>query len=298
MKNLDLEPADRDPVAIRRTVIFLILTMVVGGCVIWWKYQQLQERNHEKEEQGYAARISRLTSNFAAIAQDGKMRSLFDLEGKIWIVAPIVPGHPAENTLVLEKMKMLAERYKGNKNVHLVCMSVADPTKHGYKELAAIAEAQGADIEQWWFLAAGEDKTLGYLKDHLKMDAVRERKGEDAAQLGRWDIQSQLRVVDQSRRPRGKHEHFDFDFANARKEEATREIAANPKLAKEPLAQDYLKLPELWEERMLKVIDYTLNEPAEEADNDPNYGTAVIVVGGIVVFIVIMGIRLRKRANG
>lgn len=298
MKNLDLEPAERDPVAIRRTVIFLIITMVVGGCVIWWKYQQLQEHNREKEERGYAARISRLTSNFAGIAQDGKTRTLFDLEGKVWIVAPIVPEHPAENTIVLEKMKQLADRYKGNKNVHLVCMSVSDPTKHGYKELAILADSLGADIEQWWFLAAGEEKTLGYLKDHLKMDAVRERKGEDAERLGRWDIQSQLRVVDQSRRTRGKHEHFDFDFANARVAEAKREIAANPELAKEKLAESYLKLPELWQERMLKVIDYTLNESAEETDNDPQYGRAVIVVLAIGVFIIVMGMRLRKRSKG
>lgn len=298
MKKQELEPAERNPVAIRRTVLTLILAMLVGGGVIWWKYNEHQKQTQVEVAKGRAERISRLTSNFAGVAQDGKVRNLLDLEGKVWVVAPIVPEHPAENTLVLEKMKQLADHYKGNPKVHLVCMSVTDPNKHGYEELAGIAESAGADINQWWFLAADEQKTIGYLKDHLKMDAVRERKGENESRdLGRWDIRSQLRVVDQSRRTLGKHEQFDFDFANARKVEAEKEIAKNPKISEEFLVKSYLNMPEDWHTRMYKIIDYALNENVEEGDNDPDYSSAVIVVLGILLFIVVMGMRLRKKSK-
>jgi cytochrome oxidase Cu insertion factor (SCO1/SenC/PrrC family) len=295
-----LEPAERDPKAIRRTVLCLIALMIVGGVIIWYKYMEQQERDKEEVVAGRSPRISRLTKNFAGVCQDGESRGLDDLEGKVWVVAPIVPNHPEENKIQLAKMQDLAEHYKDREDFHLVCISVADPNEHGYDELAKIADSVNADINQWWFMAAEQKAVIGFLKDHLKMAHIKERSGEDAEKFGVHDIPAQLRVVDQSRRVRGEHQQFDFDFAAFKTEQTKKEIAENPALLEDPktqvAAELYLNMDEIWTKRMYTVIDYTFDET--EGDKDPNYINAIIVVAAIVGFIVIMGVRLRARRNG
>lgn len=298
----ELEPADRDPKAIRRTVIILFLLMTFGGVAILLKYQQQQEKDQIEVVEGRAPRISRLTKNFAGVCQDGESRGLDDLEGKVWVVAPIVPNHPEENKIQLAKMKDLAERYKGREDFHLVCISVADPHQHGFEKLNEIAIEVGADINQWWFMAAELEAVIGYLKDHLKMAHIKEREGADAEELGKLNIPSQLRVIDQSRRVRGAHEHFDFDFAHFKTAETKKAIEADPELLANlkpdelEVAEFYLNMDEEWTNRMHKVIDYTFTET--EVDSDPDYITAIVVVVAILGFIVFQGNRLRKRSIG
>lgn len=289
MKQIDLEPADRDPRAIRRTVWILIILMIGGGSMIVWKYLEKQKGDRVETEAGRAPRIGRLTNNFKGIAQDGKGRGLFELEGKVWVVAAIVPSQPEENEVVLEVMKDLAKRYADEPNFHLVCLSVEDPEKVGYEKLAKLAERVGADVDRWWFLTAGQDKMRGYVKDVLKLSLVDEK-------AGKIDIAAKVRVIDQSRRLRGDYEQFDFDFAREKEEEALADLVNHPELADTPEAKYYLNLSQLFKDRMFKVIDYTLVE--KEGDEDPNYSTAVLVVLGIILFIVVQGIRLRGRARG
>lgn len=298
----ELEPADRDTKAIRRTVIILFILMFVGGTAIWWKYMQQNARDQEEVVEGRSPRISRLTKNFAGVCQDGDSRGLDDLEGKVWVVAPIVPNHPEENRIQLAKMKDLAEHYKGRKDFHLVCLSVADPNEHGHEVLAKIAEEVGADINQWWFMAASEEKVIGFLKDHLKMAHIKERTGEEALKFGKYDVAAHLRVVDQSRRVRGDHQHFDFDFAHFKTEETKKALEKEPamldRLAPDErgVAEFYLNMDAEWTERMYKVIDYTFTET--EPDSDPDYITAIMVVAGILGFIIFQVVRLRKRSIG
>jgi len=300
MNASELEPADRDPKAIRRTVIILCILMFVGGPAILWKYSQKDAQDKEEVEAGRSPRISQLQKNFAGVCQDGESRGLDELQGKVWVVAPIVPNRPEENKIQLAKMKELAERYRGRKDFHLVCLSVADPTEHGYEELAKIADEVGADINQWWFMAAGEEKMIGFLKDHLKMAHINERSGAEAEKLGKLDVPAQLRVVDQSRRVRGGHQQFDFDFAQTMTEKAKMDIAADPTLLHNPEtarpAEFYLNMDAEWTKRMHKVIDYTFTET--EPDSDPDYITAILVVAGILGFIILQVLRLRKRAKG
>ncbi len=297
----ELESAERDPKAIRRTVISLILLMIVGGILIWVKYTDQQKRDAEETIAGRSPRISRLTKNFAGVCQDGESRGLDDLEGKVWVVAPIVPNQPEENKVQLEKMKELAERYKDRKNFHLVCISVANPHEHGYESLKVIADEVGADIDQWWFMAAELESVIGYLKDHLKMAHIKERTGVDIEKYGKLDIPAQLRVVDQSRRVRGEHQQFDFDFAQFKTEETKAALVADPSLRerlkpdKLEIAEFYLNMDEEWTKRMHKVIEYTFTE--KEGDKDPDYISAIVVTLAILGFIVVIGVRLRARVK-
>ncbi|SHJ77967.1 Cytochrome oxidase Cu insertion factor, SCO1/SenC/PrrC family [Rubritalea squalenifaciens DSM 18772] len=296
MKATELEPAERDPKAIRRTVIILIILMIGGGSLIWWKYQQSEKEKMVEVEKGRSPIIGRLTSNFKAIAQDGKARDLFQLEGKLWVVAPIVASQPEENEVVFREMKRLADHYKDEERFHLVCLSVEDPNKVGYEKLAEVADKVGADIDRWWFLAADQKEIRGYMKDNLKIGLVTEHKGDDIQKYGKLDVPAKLRIVDQSRRLRGKVEHYDFDIAKNIELRTRDEIAKDPELAKRPESAVYLNMTQEFQKRMVKVIDYTLEE--KESDKDPDYKTALLVVIAIVLFIIIQGIRLRKRVNG
>ena len=298
-----LEPADRDPKAIRRTVFFLVSLILVGGFAILYKYQKQQESDRLEVIEGRSPRIGRLTKNFAGVCQDGESRGLNDLEGKVWAVSAIVPNFPEENKIQLAKMQELAERYKGRDDFHLVCLSVADPTDKsqnaGHERLKEIADEVGADIDQWWFMAAEEEKVIGFLKDHLKMAHIKERSGEEAVKRGKHDIAAQIRIIDQSRRVRGEHQQFDFDLARNRMEQEKRYLAENPHKLENADVKDaakfYLNMDEEWTKRMHKVIDYTFTET--EQDSDPDYITALMVTFGVVGFIVVQVVRIRRRKN-
>ncbi|WP_018970322.1 hypothetical protein [Rubritalea marina] len=297
-----LEPADRDPKAIRRTVITLILTMIIGGVVIWVKYNAQQERDREEQVEGRSPRINRLNRNFAGVCQDGNVRGLHDLEGKVWVVAPIVPNQPHENAIQLQKMQELSKTFGERDDFHLVCISVADPQEFGYEALATLAKEQNADINKWWFMAAERDSAIGFLKDHLKMAHINERKGEEAEKLGVYDVPAMLRVVDQSRRVRGEHQQFDFDFAHYKTEETQQAIKDNPALMADDVDPEvadvrdfYLHMDARWTERMHKVINYSFNET--ETDSDPDYITAIVVTLAILGAIFIQILRLRRKAK-
>jgi len=298
MKAIDLEPADRDPKAIWWTAIVLSLIMLVGGVLIVGAYLRKTANDRVEEEAGREGVLFRLTSNFNAVGQDGEVRNLFELEGKVWVVAPIAPSQPAENAEVLAYMSELASIYKDNKDFHLVCLSVEDPEVVGHEELAVLAESQGANIDQWWFLTAGSDKMKGYLKDNLKLSIVLEREGGLAEELGKIDVPCMIRLVDRNRQLRGNLNDYDFDAARNIEERARKEIEEKPELAELPEAKISLGMREALKERMFKVISYTLTEEDQEGDKDPNYFMAVLVVLSIVLFIVIQGIRLRRRSNG
>ena len=79
---MDLEPAERDPVKLRKTAFILAAVMLVGGVLVMMDYLRTIRA---QEQTGRPAFEGRLNKNFAAVGHDKKLVTIGELEGKVWV---------------------------------------------------------------------------------------------------------------------------------------------------------------------------------------------------------------------
>lgn len=138
-----------------------------------------------------------IEKDLTATNQAGEEVKLSDLRGKVWVVAEffaVCPHCAVRNGAALRE---IYDRFKDDQDFHLVCISV-DPEKDDVEKLGNYAEALGADVENWWFLNAGEEKTTHeYLEKTLKFLGIRERTDPDDIEAnGRFQHDMGVILVD------------------------------------------------------------------------------------------------------
>lgn len=154
----------------------------------------------EKKEEWYP-----IEKDLVATNQAGEQVKLSDLRGKVWIVAEFFAICPHCAVRNGAELRSIYDEFKDNPDFHMVCISV-DPETDNVEKLKDYATALGADVSDWWFLNAGEEKaTHEYLEKTLKFLGVRERN--DPAQIeasGRFDHDMGLIAVDRDFKAIGK----------------------------------------------------------------------------------------------
>ncbi len=149
-----------------------------------------------------------IEKDLVATNQAGEEVRLSDLRGKVWIVAEFFAICPHCAVRNGAELRSIYDRFKDDPDFHMVCISV-DPETDDVEKLNDYAKALGADVSDWWFLNAGEEKaTHEYLEDTLKFLGVRERRdpemieasgrfdhdmgliavGRDFKTIGKWDL--------------------------------------------------------------------------------------------------------------
>ena len=157
----------------------------------------------EKKEQWYP-----IEKDLVATNQAGEEVKLSDLQGKVWIVAEFFAICPHCAVRNGAELRAIYDEFKDDPDFHMVCISV-DPKTDDVEKLKDYATALGADVQNWWFLNAGEEKaTHEYLEKTLKFLGVRERTdpemieasgrfdhdmgliavGRDFKVIGKWDL--------------------------------------------------------------------------------------------------------------
>ena len=287
-----MEPAERNPVAIRNTVLILVALILFGGIFIWNSYVAEQERRNELIGDGYLPRISALTKNFQFMGHDGTVRQLSELDETLSIFGCVAPSQPKENEVVLSAMSKLAETFADEPRVKLVCLSIEGESDEVRTKLGDIATDLSANLDQWWFLSAEELPMRAFIKDRLEIGAIETYGAEEAAIYGPLGVPGKLRIVDQARQLRGQYEDFDFEAYLQVEAEARLEIEKDPALADIPAATRHLNASALEMEKMVRCIRYILDNP--EQAKEPDYDFAVIIFVGIGLFIVILGVKYRR----
>lgn len=204
-----LEPVERDPRKLRRTALIVLLVAVLGGVVILKAYEKLLAK---QEKDPRPAMVARFNKNFAFERQDGKVLSLEDLKGKVWVACAVDLSQPESWARSREAMKKIAEVYRGDARVKLVCFSI-DPVKDSVAVREAYAKSLGADGEQWWFVTAQREFVQKFLKDECRLGLMPSVKKD-----GTWEYNPRVFVVDTNLNLRtGKkgsaQVEFDFDRA-------------------------------------------------------------------------------------
>lgn len=210
----ELEPAERDPVKLRKTGVILLVLMLVGGVMIMAAY--LVKRKAELAEDRPSIR-GRLTRNLAVVNDRKEGVDLGQLEGKVWLATPICLSEPERMERALAAMRWAEGEFEGRDDLRFVCLAV-DPERDLPENLATFREEEGLG-DRWWLVAAGEDSIRSYLKNQMKLGDV--RAGKDGA----VSFDSMVLLVD-------RHLHlrpaYDFNRAWAVEEAAARLLAEEP----------------------------------------------------------------------
>jgi len=151
-----------------------------------------------------------------AVNQKGEQVKLSDLRGKVWIAAEFFAVCPHCAVRNGRELRQIYDEFRDHPDFHVVCITV-DPEKDDPQKLADYAQALGADVDDWWFLNAGDmEATHEYLQNTLKFFGVRERTDPlDIEANGRFLHDLGLLLVDREWRVIGK-----WPLAEARSEEA------------------------------------------------------------------------------
>ena len=216
---MDMEPAERNPAELRRTAFKLVGIMVIGAVVVLSAYFAKSKKKAEENE-GRPPITTKISRNFAAKNQEGKLVATYDLEGKVWFAIPVCVKQLDENKHAIAMMKEITEHYEGNDNLRFVAFSINGVDQGTNPEdLKHAMEQLGIDDQRWWFLTTGDTKKQrGYIKDQLRLGLVSERSSGDPA--GKWTFPSQIALID-----RGMHIRQRYDFREAEQfEDAAREL--------------------------------------------------------------------------
>ena len=228
----DLEPRERDPKAIRRTVLILLVIMF-GGIIVANSYRKLLSRQNEVFRPNYSERLNK---NLQLVRQDRKAISLDDLGGQVWLCALVKTGQPETGKLSREVMVEMSNRFSEESDLKCVLIA-ADPESDTPAELSEWAESEGLTLPRWWLVGAGAERLGKYLKNEMRFSDVPYEKD------GQWKFDTSVVVVDRNRHIRG---HFDFDRAVTLQDELP------------PEDRDALNYREELTERLEMTIQYLL----------------------------------------
>lgn len=246
-----LEPAVRDPRKLRNTGLILTAVMIASAVGILFAYLKLAERQADVDTPSYKGRIEK---NFKVWRQDESEGDLSQMEGEVYVIAPVLFSEPERWKHTRGVLERLAKRYADRKDFHIVCLTV-DPEGEPPAKLKQYAQDLGATLPQWWLGAAREESVHKFLKNALKMETIPHRKD------GKWEYDGTLVVIDRdrhirkgtvkmSKRSRGDA-NFDFEAAAAWGE-------------KHPTDGDPTRVSRDLEALLVHVIDHVLAKPVTQ----------------------------------
>jgi protein SCO1/2 len=171
-----------------------------------------------------------IEKDLAATHQGGEKVKLSDLRGKVWVVAEFFAVCPHCAVRNGTELRAIYDQFKDHPDFQIVCISV-DPKEDNVEKLNDYAKALNADVKNWWFLNAGDEKeTHEYLENTLKFFGI--RLNSDPAIIesnGRFKHDMGLMLVDKNFNVVGK-----WPLADARSEEGRKLDPGNyEKLKKE-----------------------------------------------------------------
>jgi len=276
-----LQPVERDPVAIRNTVIILIALMLLGGFFIVYKYKQKMRGEYEEALKGRPSMtLGDIRTNFKVQGPDDKIYQdgFTFLENKVSLMTTISPESKRESVILIDILSQAAERYKEDDRFQIVCIS-ADPLgKISADELRSFSIENGGG-ENWLYITSKSEHFSKYVNKDLKLGDITQVKKDTDIKI----LPDVTRIVDYHMNLRGRHDDFYFV--------ARRDVEAES--GKDNLVSE-------WQDYMYKNLDYVLTYESADIDfseknNSNRYDFPLVVFGGFVAFIIIMGYRLKRK---
>jgi len=222
MATNNLEPVTPEPKKLIKTALILVAIMIIGGTLILKAYEKSVKEASKDTRPSFLTQIAK-EKDLSYVRQDGEIRDLLSLEGKVVVVQSLASEQP--DPLATAAMQKLSEYFKGNDDVALVTLMLdpGEPTELK-EELQALAAGIGAELPQWT-VASNDQPTLHkFIKNEFKANMLPYKKD------GEWRYDPSLVLIDKNRhvrravipQKRGGSPYvatFDFDQAAAWDEE-------------------------------------------------------------------------------
>ncbi|MEJ6778249.1 MAG: SCO family protein, partial [Akkermansiaceae bacterium] len=130
----------------------------------------------------------------------------------VWAFAQFYASCPMCAKRNSQGLKDLYEKYKGNPDFVLVCITV-NPETDGVEQMLSYAEGLAADSSNWWFLTGDAKALKDYMINEMKYQEIVKREDpEEAARLGEYEHDMSIAVYDRNLSMIKRH-----DLYNARK---------------------------------------------------------------------------------
>jgi protein SCO1/2 len=175
------------------------------------------QRDLEQEKPYYAQQddlqpLITLEKDLVLKRQDGKEVKISELKGKVWAFAQFYASCPMCAKRNSQGLKDLYEKYKGNPDFVLVCITV-NPETDGVEQMLSYAEGLAADSSNWWFLTGDAKALKDYMINEMKYQEIVKREDpEEAVRLGEYEHDMSIAVYDRNLSMIKRH-----DLYNARK---------------------------------------------------------------------------------
>lgn len=293
-----LEPAERNPKAIRRTVIFLILIILIGGGVIVWKYKQKLDDEAAEFAKGRPVKSEKkIDKNFQMLMQDGEVKDLTVMEGKLTLMTTFSVNHPVQSRKLIEVMKAAEKEFPNEDRLQFLLFSADHPDVASVEQINAFAKEMGAVGKNWYFFTAHDDGYVGYLKNKLRLGIVR-GKGDKVSGKELPDL---LKIVDPALQLRGQVHEFRFLNYHQIQDEALEKLKSDPSLKDDEKVVRDSKLVAEWQNYMHKNLKYVLeNEEFDvskikEVNRSNRYSVPLMIFGGFILFIIVLGLKVRRQ---
>ena len=256
---------------------------------------------HELDKKGRPAmslgHISSKT-NIKTLATDGSVIDFTVLEGKLTLMSVISAKLPEQSKIIADEMNKAQEQFADKEQLQLICISADTLTEVSRDELTKFAKEIGAEGENWHVLASDSKELGGYVKDVLKLGMISRVDKETNQRI----LPDFIRIVDPSTKIRGGIADFTFVDYHADKARAKGIVESDAGETEKKQAQEVFdNILSYQRERMYKNIDYILtyentDVAALKKENRSNrYHVPLLVFSGFILFILIMGYRLKKQ---
>jgi len=304
LDNPEFEPAERNPKAIGITVLILVAIMLVGGFLIVWKYKGKMGEDYEELKKGRSAMsLGNIRKNYQTKGLDGQIYDFGILSEKVSLITVISVTKPEASQIIIDEMKLAAEHFAAEEDIQMVCISADPESEVSIAELKKFADKAGIPDENWYVLTADNESFSGFIKDGLKLGMI--SKIDRATQTN--VLPDLLRIVDPSLNIRGEIDDFMFGYYHSVEKRTKEEIAADPSLLQNKEVQKVLErhqnAVQYNRDRMYKNIRYILDHEDQvpnftEKNNSNRYDIPLIVFSGFVLFVLFMGLRVKKSRAG
>ena len=243
-----LEPAERDPVQLRRTGLAITAIMLIGGILVTVAYR-IKHRADEQDARPHV--VQRLTEIFFGRDQNNKAFTTEQLKGKITVFTPLSLREEDRMQQALEIMREMAQKFPDDDRLRFLGITV-DPGNDGPEQLKSVLEKLGvADDERWFFVQAEEEAARGYIRHKIRVDF---RESIPSPGGPRQRFRSTLVFIDE-------HLHvlnpaFDLNRAREVEEDAKQMLKNDPGKAEKLGARERINDLEKAVERFYEVLQY------------------------------------------
>ncbi len=214
----DFEPVERDPKKLRRTAIFLILIMLLGGIFILKAYEKRSKEGAVDDRPSLLTKISEV-KDLTFLNQAGEISELMELKGKVIAVQCMPRSEPDETTVQI--MQELSAEFAEDDDFALLTL-ILDPGEAETlrSELKEVAEELGANLPKWTVASNERESLHKFIKNEFKAAYLPHESADG------WVYDSSIVLIDKERHVRravvpqkrgGAAYVAPFDFVQAQK---------------------------------------------------------------------------------